>query len=88
MYGVGYQLSRQRSANRIARLERGDDLLLRAGYGTSVGNASIRLELLGIKRLNESTVLNRQIVGREEFVRVAKSDQIQINRLGELSSFR
>ncbi|MEK9138787.1 MAG: hypothetical protein AAB393_16820, partial [Bacteroidota bacterium] len=50
---IGYQLSRGRSNNTISRLKRGDDLLLRLGYGTSFNSVSASAELLAIKRLQE-----------------------------------
>ncbi|MBM4169915.1 MAG: hypothetical protein FJ215_12290 [Ignavibacteria bacterium] len=81
-HGVGYQFSRQRSANNFTRLERGDDLLLRVGYFTHIEMAAVSLELLGIQRIHESTILRQSIVGGEEFVRLADSDQLQINLLG------
>lgn len=82
---VGYQLSRGRSDNAITRLKRGDDLLVRAGYRKELGNFHAAAEVLAIKRLEESSVLNSAIPGNNTFIAVAGSDQFQVNVLGKLS---
>lgn len=55
---LGYQLSRGRSANTTTRLRRGDDILFSIGYSDSLGALRATGELLAIKRLNNSSVVN------------------------------
>jgi hypothetical protein len=79
---VAYQRSRGRSDNRITRLKRGDDLLVRGGYRFIEMPAALHGEVLAIKRLEESSIL-RTAEGRpDEFISVPGSDQFQINLLG------
>jgi len=75
---AGYQLSRGRSNNSITRLRRGDDIFLRLGYSDDSNDIQISGELLAIKRLDESSVLDAAGAG---FTNVAGSDQFQINAL-------
>lgn len=82
---VGYQYSRGRSENRITRLKRGDDLLVRFGYTTDVHTTTAAFEILAIKRLEESSVFGFTTQSGEVFVAVPKSDQLQINFLGRFS---
>jgi hypothetical protein len=77
--GAGYQLAGGRN-NNIFRLERGDDLLLRAAYQLSFDEISITPQLLFIKRLSKSTIADFNTV-TERFVEVDKSDQTQLNLL-------
>ena len=79
---IGYQLSRGRSENKIDRLMRGDDALLRVGYGTVLGETKLSTDILAIKRLKESSVLDRAKPGSDAFVDLPGSDQFQINLLG------
>jgi hypothetical protein len=63
-------------------LRRGDDVLVRAGYKLPLQDLRITGEILAIKRLQESTVLNS--AGRpDDFVSVPGSDQLQINVVGQ-----
>ncbi len=82
---IGYQLSRGRSDNRITRLKRGDDLLLRAGYELVASPFSTQIELLAIKRLHTSSVRAFTITPTEQFVEVKGSDQFQANVVGQTS---
>jgi len=82
---VGYQLSRARSENALTRLKRGDDLLLRLSYGGMLGDVNASAQMLAIKRLQESSVLNSAIPGGDAFVTVPESDQFQVNLLGQAS---
>ncbi len=77
--GAGYQVAGGRNEN-VYRLERGDDLLLRAGYNFQLDEFSIIPQLLFIKRLAESTVLDTTSV-QESFIEVDNSDQSQLNLL-------
>ena len=55
---LGYQLSRGRSANTTTRLRRGDDVLFSIGYSNSLGALRATGEILAIKRLDNSSVVN------------------------------
>jgi hypothetical protein len=77
--GAGYQLAGGRN-NNVLRLERGDDLLLRAAYQLSFDKISITPQLLFIKRLSKSSIIDT-ILTQEAFMEVDKSDQTQINLL-------
>jgi hypothetical protein len=78
-FGAGYQLSGGRN-NNITRLEKGDDLLLRASYDLSFGQFSITPQLLYIQPLAKSSILDTISV-QEAFVEIDKSDQPQLNFL-------
>lgn len=78
--GAGYQLSGGRNKN-ITRLEKGDDLLLRASYDLSFDQLSITPQLLFIQRLSKSSVLDTASTDEENFVEVDGSDQSQLNFL-------
>jgi hypothetical protein len=77
--GAGYQISGERN-NNITRLEKGDDLLLRASYDLSFEQLSITPQLLYIQRLAKSSILDTTSV-EEAFIEVDKSDQAQLNFL-------
>jgi len=77
--GAGYQISGERN-NNITRLEKGNDLLLRASYDLSFEQLSITPQLLYIQRLAKSTILDTTSV-EEAFVEVDNSDQAQLNFL-------
>jgi hypothetical protein len=80
--GVGYQIAGERNNNAITRLERGDDFLLRGGYKFFVNDFTFDPQLLLIKRLGKSSVLDPGSSSSEdEFVDVEGSDQLQINFL-------
>jgi hypothetical protein len=79
---VGYQLSRGRSENRLTRLKRGDDLMLRAGYEVTASSLRTHLELLAIKRLHKSSVRAFTVTPTEQFVEVEGSNQLQVNVVG------
>lgn len=85
LFALGYQLSRGRSSNSVTRLKRGDDLLARIGYDLHVDDLILGLEILAIKRLQESSVLNPAIVGGSSFIAVSGSDQFQANLLAKVS---
>ena len=85
LFAVGYQLSRGRSNNSITRLQRGDDLLARIGFTTHIDDLIVGLELLTIKRLQESSVLNPVNAAGGSFIAVSGSDQFQANFLARVS---
>jgi len=82
LFAAGYQLSGGRSDNALTRLKRGDDVMARAGYNTSIGDLGAGIELLAIKRLHTSSVL---AAGTNTFVDVPGSDQFQMNLVPALS---
>ena len=83
---VGYQYATGRSGNSLIRLQRGDDLIARAGYRSSIDRFGIGIEAIAIQRLSESSVLDLAASGAETFRNVPGSDQLQVNILGSLSA--
>jgi hypothetical protein len=82
LIAFGYQFSRGRSSNAVTRLRRGDDLLARIGYKTAVEDLVVGLEMLAIKRLERSSVLDTATAARgNSFVEVPGSDQFQLDVL-------
>lgn len=84
LFSLGYQLSRGRSNNPVTQLKRGDDVLTRIGYKTHVADLSVGLEVLAIKRLQESSVRDTA-AGSSSFITLAGSDQFQVNLLATMS---
>jgi len=77
---LGYQLSRGRSANIATRLRRGDDILFSVGYSDSLGALRTTGEVLAIKRLGTSSVVNMLSASPlPSFQDVPNSAQSQIN---------
>ena len=84
-FGVGYQLAGGRN-NNVIKLERGDDLLVRASYNLILDRIRITPQLLFIKRLAKSSILDTSSTpSTETYVEVDNSDQAQLNFL---SSFQ
>lgn len=86
LIGAGYQIAGKRGDDikNILVVERGDDLLLRAGWFYDIDRFSINPQLLFIKRLSESNVLepgDHGAIGFLEYVDVPGSDQSQLNLL-------
>jgi len=80
-FGVGYQLAGGRN-NNVIKLERGDDLLIRASYNLLVDKFTITPQLLFIKRLAKSSILDTSsMTSSESFIEVDNSDQAQLNLL-------
>lgn len=82
---LGYQRSRGRSDNSVTRLRRGDDLFGRVGAKTEWKRLEIGLDLLAVKRLHTSSVLDPVAPATGSFVDVPGSDQFQVNLLCSLS---
>jgi predicted porin len=79
--GAGYQLSNGRNKN-LLKLKRGNDLLVRASYNLVLGEFTIAPQILFIKRLDKSNMVNLLAMGpTESFIDVENSDQTQINFL-------
>ncbi len=79
--GAGYQLSNGRNKN-LLKLRRGNDLLVRASYNLVLGEFTIAPQILFIKRLDKSNMVNLLAMGpTESFIDVENSDQTQINFL-------
>ncbi|MDZ7764782.1 MAG: hypothetical protein U5K00_10180 [Melioribacteraceae bacterium] len=84
--GAGYQIAGKRGEDTedLLVVERGDDLLLRAGYFFELEQLSINPQLLFIKRLSESSVLvpiSPDAIGVPYYIEVPGSDQSQLNLL-------
>lgn len=80
-FGVGYQLACGRN-NNVIKLERGDDILLKASYNFLLDQFTIRPQVLFIKRLSESNVVNSaSMAPMETYIDVENSDQSQLNFL-------
>ncbi|MCZ7555828.1 MAG: hypothetical protein M5R41_05435 [Bacteroidia bacterium] len=82
---AAYQYSPGRSANAITRLRRGDDIMLRGGYATDISDMHVGIELLAVKRLSLSSVLDATAEGGEIFLDVPGSDQFQLNLAAQAS---
>lgn len=81
-FAAGYQLAGSRNNNALTRLKRGDDFLLRASYSFLLDHFMIMPQVLFIKRLAKSNVINLLSAAPvETFLDVEKSDQTQINFL-------
>ncbi len=83
---LGYQHATGRSENSLIRLQRGGDLLARAGYRTAIDRYSIGIEAIAIQRLSESSIIDLAASGTERFMKVPGSDQLQVNLLGSVSA--
>ena len=79
---VAYQFSQDRSPNRIDRIKRGDDVLLRIGYSDAADNWQLGAEMLTIKRLQKSSVLLSASGQPEVYGVVPESNQTQVNLVG------
>lgn len=83
-FGVGYQLAGARNDN-INKLKRGDDLLVRASYNFLLDKLTITPQLLFIKRLGKSNVLNLASMAIvDTYSDVPESDQTQVNLLTQV----
>ncbi len=80
LIGIGYQVAGSRNKNSLTRLERGDDFLARGSYSFEFDEINITPQLLLIKRIGKSSVLDLT-VSEQQFVEVEDSDQLQINFL-------
>lgn len=78
-FGAGYQLAGKRN-NNVLKLERGDDLLLRAAYNFQFDKLSIKPQILFIQRLVKSSILDTTSA-QETFIEVENSNQTQLNLL-------
>lgn len=80
-FGLGYQLAGKRNDN-LLKLKRGDDLLVRASYNLNFDNITIVPQILFIKRLEKSNMVNLlSMAPTETYFDVDKSDQTQLNLL-------
>lgn len=82
-FGAGYQHSGGRNDNLI-RLDKADDILLRASYELSFDLLSIMPQLLFIQPLEKSSILNPFSTMSNNFIEVDKTDKPQLNLLTEL----
>lgn len=81
MLGIGYQVAGSRNENSITRLERGDDFIARGSYTFEFDEFNISPQLLLIKRIGKSSVLDLSSSSEEKFIDLEDSDQLQINFL-------
>lgn len=83
--GIGYQIAGKPVEDNFASVERGDDLLLRAGYLINIDDFSINPQLLFIKRLSKSKMyfINSDPGANSIpiYKEVPGSDQSQLNLL-------
>lgn len=84
-FALGYQWAGGRSKNSVTRLERGDDLLLRAGYTAWLEQTGLTFEALLIKRLQESSVITSPAGQPETFGTIPNSDQTQLNLVARVT---
>ncbi|MFZ1290264.1 MAG: hypothetical protein WAR79_09240 [Melioribacteraceae bacterium] len=80
MLGLGYQVAGSRNDNSITRLERGNDFIARGNYTFEFDEFNISPQLLLIKRIGESSILDLT-VAEQKFIKIEDSDQLQINFL-------
>ncbi|MCP5062943.1 MAG: transporter [Ignavibacteriae bacterium] len=80
LIGIGYQVAGGRNDNGLTKLERGDDLITRGSYTFEFNKLNIAPQLLLIKRIGNSSVLDLT-VEEQQFVEIEDSDQLQINFL-------
>lgn len=79
--GAGYQLAGGRNDNHF-KLQRGDDVLVRGAYELTFDEFKIIPQLLFIKRLSKSSIVNfLSMAPTESYIDVEKSDQSQLNFL-------
>lgn len=79
---IAYQFSQDRSPNRIDRLKRGDDILLRIGFSDELDPWQFGGEILTIKRLQKSSILLSASGQPEVYGVLPQSDQTQVNLVG------
>lgn len=79
---LAYQFSQNRSLNRVIRLKRGDDILLRIGYSDATDKWQLGAEMLTIKRLQKSSVLLSASGQPEVYGVLPESNQTQLNLVG------
>ncbi len=80
-FGIGYQIAGGRNDNILTELERGDDLLIQGGYRFTAWDLSFNPQLLVIKRLGESSIIDLSSSKANSYVDIPDSDQLQINFL-------
>ncbi|MBU2447330.1 MAG: hypothetical protein KJ666_17395 [Bacteroidetes bacterium] len=81
-FSAAYQISRGRNKNSIDRLKRGDDLMLRGGYADTFGDFRFSGELIALKRLHKSSIVDP--LNLSHFVDVPGSDQFQIDLMAKV----
>ncbi|HSP88856.1 MAG TPA: hypothetical protein VLN45_12025, partial [Ignavibacteriaceae bacterium] len=79
-FGAGYQLNGGRNDKENLKLKRGDDLMLRTNYSFSLNDFQFNPQLIFIKQLSESSILDLNSSG-ENFIEIENSDQSQLNFL-------
>lgn len=79
-FGFAYQITGSRNANERTKLKQGDQFVVNAGYTYRGDGFDIGLQLLGIKQLQETSVLD-PLSQTTSFVNVAGTDALQLDML-------
>jgi hypothetical protein len=82
-FGAAFQLAGGRNDKEGIRLKRGNDLLMRTSYKFPFHNFIILPQLLLIKRISKSSILELNSAN-ENFIEIDKSDQMQLNGVIEI----
>lgn len=80
LFGIGYQVAGSRN-NNILKLERGDDFIARSSYTFDFDKFNVTPQLLFIKRIGESSILDITSPELNKYAKIKDSDQTQINFL-------
>jgi len=83
LLSAAYQISRGRSKNEFDRLKRGDDIMFRGGYFNSSGEIKYSAELIALKRIHLSSVVDP--INPSHFIDFPGSDQFQIDLMTKMS---
>jgi hypothetical protein len=79
-FGVAYQISGGRNANELTQLKQGDLFVLSGGYTYRGDGFDIGLNLLAIKQLEQTSVLD-PLSQTKSFIDVAGTDKVQLDVL-------
>jgi len=81
-----YQKPFGRSNNKVTRLKRGDDVFVRLGYMQPFERFNVKGEVLVIKRIQESSIIN-PIGTQENFIDIDGSNPLQVNLQAAVTYF-
>ncbi len=79
-FGIAYQLSGNRNANNLTQLKQGDQFVLRGGYTYRGDGYDVGLQLLAIKQIQLTSVLD-PLSQTKSFMDVAGTDKIHLDIL-------
>lgn len=77
-FGLTYQITGSRNANEFTRLKEGDQFVARGGYTYRGDGFDLGLQLLAIKQIQESSVLD-PLSQTEAFYNVSGTDKLQLD---------